>query len=713
MDIIDIILLSIAVITTVLTAIVLLNGWKNPTNKAYALFLIACIGWPLVIALFRLSTNMYWAYFCVHAIYIEGLFAPITFLYFSAIISDHTEFIRKTKIYICITAGILLYFLFFTPYWVKSISISNNIKTVTMGPVYIVWMIFYMVFMTWGMIILFQKMRTVKGYKRTQLLLVLLSTSFPILGSVIPNVIWPLMGNYNHIYAGPFGVTPMNVIVVYAIIRHKFMDIRLMMARVIGYALLVIIMSLAYGSAILFSAKYLFQISLQYTQIIILTAISLFISLTLKPLRNVIEKITKNVFYKGHYDTDQLIYQITQIVATNIELNKLTNEVLNTIRDKMQITHVTAIILDKFEKFIIETAPGITPHLGMINEELDILTNYGKQIIFDELPDCTVKTVMRKHDIAVFLPLTTTHRTIGYLILSDKSSGDSYYHQDINTLQILAPELAVAFENAQSYEEIKQFNSLLQDRILKATEGVRNANQKLMQLDRMKDEFVAEVSHDLRTPLSTIKGYSWMLMKQKESLKPDQIEDVSRIYNSSERMIALIDDMLDLSRIEGGRMELVFEKLNLMDEVKHIQEDLTIRLSEKQLQFEIKNDLSNLDVKSDRNRLHEVLMNLVDNAIKYTPNGGKIVVEFKNQDKYILTNISDSGVGINEADFSKLFTKFGRIKNNLAQVTNVRGTGLGLYICKRIIELSGGTIEAKSYPGKGSDFFFTLPKYTS
>lgn len=173
-------------------------------------------------------------------------------------------------------------------------------------------------------------------------------------------------------------------------------------------------------------------------------------------------------------------------------------------------------------------------------------------------------------------------------------------------------------------------------------------------------------------------------------------------------MIALINDMLDVSRIEGGRMEMIVEAIDIVRIAQDVKDELSGQAAEKHIQIFVED--TSYTVKADRNRLHEVLVNLINNAIKFSVDGGTISISFKEIYGYIGTYIIDTGIGISQENMRLLFTKFGRIDTSFSSIAQVPGTGLGLYICKKIIELSGGDISAESVLGKGSTFMFTLPK---
>jgi signal transduction histidine kinase/HAMP domain-containing protein len=230
--------------------------------------------------------------------------------------------------------------------------------------------------------------------------------------------------------------------------------------------------------------------------------------------------------------------------------------------------------------------------------------------------------------------------------------------------------------------------------------------------DRMKSEFVSTVSHELRTPLTGIKGYVDLMVSGKTGpLNAVQTEFLTMVQASTVRLSALIDDLLDISRIEAGRMEMRSESVDypplVQEAVRLMQREAAahgVTLSAV-LPEESKRPLPS--VRGDADRITQVLMNLISNGIKYTPEGGAVTVRVAYQDDFVTTRVTDTGIGISKQDQSRLFEKFFRADNSSTRETG--GTGLGLPITKAIVEKSGGGIWVESEPGKGSTFTFTLP----
>lgn len=219
---------------------------------------------------------------------------------------------------------------------------------------------------------------------------------------------------------------------------------------------------------------------------------------------------------------------------------------------------------------------------------------------------------------------------------------------------------------------------------------------------QVKDQFLSIVSHELRTPLTTIKGYAQMLKRKLED-RPDDQRFANNIDAQVGRLSRLVDDLLDVTRFSRGEFELTVERTNL----RALLEDVAgrFRLMSAQHTFRLELDAGSFEGEWDRDRLEQVLNNLVGNAVKYSPNGGEILLSTRHEHDQITVSVRDQGVGIPPEELKHLFDRFYR---GSAENTDIKGLGLGLYVSQRIVEAHGGTITATSVPGEGSTFSFTL-----
>jgi PAS domain S-box-containing protein len=236
---------------------------------------------------------------------------------------------------------------------------------------------------------------------------------------------------------------------------------------------------------------------------------------------------------------------------------------------------------------------------------------------------------------------------------------------------------------------------------------IRNI-QKDREIEEIKSDFISIVSHELRTPLTAIKGFLSMILKQDfGALGEKQNHYLSRVYQSNQRMIDLVEDLLESSYIESGKISLTINPVSMENIVGEVVSEVAGKGAAKQIMVKVNRQHRLPLVLADETRLHQILLNLVDNAIKYSNSETEVRIDFKVQDDELITIITDHGVGISSTQIERLFTKFGRIYNPMS--VQAGGTGLGLYIVKNLVESHGGRIWVTSREGKGSKFHFSLP----
>jgi PAS domain S-box-containing protein len=244
-------------------------------------------------------------------------------------------------------------------------------------------------------------------------------------------------------------------------------------------------------------------------------------------------------------------------------------------------------------------------------------------------------------------------------------------------------------------------------RVISGIAIIRNTT-KDREVEEIKSDFISIVSHELRTPLTAIKGFLSMTLKNDfGALTEKQYHYLSRVYQSNQRMIDLVEDLMDATYIESGKINLTIAPVAMETIIAEVVAELAAKGASGQVMINVRRRQRLPLVLADETRLHQILLNLVDNAIKYSTPGTNVDVDFKVVDDNLVTTVSDHGVGISKNQIDRLFTKFGRIFNPLS--VQAGGTGLGLFIVKNLVESHGGRIWATSQEGKGSRFHFSLP----
>jgi PAS domain S-box-containing protein len=295
----------------------------------------------------------------------------------------------------------------------------------------------------------------------------------------------------------------------------------------------------------------------------------------------------------------------------------------------------------------------------------------------------------------VAIPLRIGARIVGVIDIQS-TQAYAFTKDDLSVLQSLADQVAVAIDNARSYELSQQ---LIKD---------------LREVDQLKSQFLANMSHELRTPLNSIIGFSRVILKGIDGPVSDmQQQDLTAIYNSGQHLLGLINDILDLARIEAGKMELNFEEVHLAEMTTSVMSTAKGLVKEKPIQLLQRIPANMPAVRGDTMRVRQVLLNLISNASKFTDEGS-ITVEALVQKgpagkMEALINVIDTGPGISIEDQKKLFQAFSQVDGSATRKSG--GSGLGLSICANLVQLHGGRIGIHSGAGTGSTFWFTLPLY--
>lgn len=244
-------------------------------------------------------------------------------------------------------------------------------------------------------------------------------------------------------------------------------------------------------------------------------------------------------------------------------------------------------------------------------------------------------------------------------------------------------------------------------RVINGLAIIRNV-QKDREIEDIKSDFISIVSHELRTPLSAIKGFLSMLIKKDfGELNEKQFHFLGRVYQSNQRMINLVEDLLNVSYIESGKIKLSPKPLMVEHVINDVITELATKGFEKQIMLKVNRRQRLPLVLADESRLRQVLTNMIDNAIKYSLPKSEVTVDFRVQADELITSVTDQGVGITAGQIDRIFQKFGRVYNPMS--LQAGGSGLGLYIVKNLVEAHGGKIWVTSREGKGSKFSFTLP----
>ena len=332
-----------------------------------------------------------------------------------------------------------------------------------------------------------------------------------------------------------------------------------------------------------------------------------------------------------------------------------------------------------------------------------------EKLAIPQLADYAEKKELRS---AIVVPLKRQGKVSGVLYVNS-SVPDNYHEEDKELLNSLAVQATVSIESAELYERVREHAAILEQTVQERTEELEQTNLQLEEASTHKSAFLANMSHELRTPMNAIIGYSEMLLEDAEDDGQDEyLPDLKKIQSAGKHLLSLINDILDLSKIEAGKIDLYFETFGvnqLVVDVANTAEPLASKTDSK-LVVNCEDDMGNM--RSDLTKIRQTLFNLLSNACKFTKEGTVTLdvyeEEREGEKKFIVFSVTDTGIGMTEEQASKVFGAFTQADSSTTK--EFGGTGLGLAITKEFCEMLGGGIDVKSEPGKGSCFTMNLPR---
>lgn len=523
----------------------------------------------------------------------------------------------------------------------------------------------------------------------------------------------------NNFEISQIAIAPLIVLalaIFHAVIRHGLFDIRLAVMRAAAYTMSIITLAgiyfgLAYlASVTVFSDQVTTGLSMSPINIVL----ALVLALVFQPIKRFFDHLTNRIFYRDSYNTDEFIARLGRIVTSTSHLHELLNQALNEIVTTLNSSSGLFIVYrDHHEDVLV----GRREYNNFAERDYELLKNLvavngmGIFVVEERRSDSTdsgqLHKILARKKVSVVLPLVSSSDTIGYLLLGEQLGG-GYSKRDVHVLETVANELVIAILNARSVQVVRDLNTHLEERVTHATRQLLRTNRRLVELDETKDEFLSMASHQLRTPLTSVKGYISMVLEgDVGEITPPQRQLLEEAFTSSERMVHLIGDFLNVNRLQTGKFIIDRKQVNLATLARQEVDAIRQIASTHDITIDYKPPLRFPDLYLDEGKIRQVIMNFIDNAIYYSPEASRIKVSLRIEDGDAVIRVVDSGIGVPVDAQKKLFTKFFRADN--AKKQRPDGTGIGLYLAKKVIDGHSGQLVFESKEGKGSTFGFRLP----
>ncbi|MGA1196766.1 MAG: ATP-binding protein [Candidatus Latescibacterota bacterium] len=355
---------------------------------------------------------------------------------------------------------------------------------------------------------------------------------------------------------------------------------------------------------------------------------------------------------------------------------------------------------------------------GLVVRLFPELDATGNPIEIPELPEVPQFIVGTARSIGsmLCLPLVIDNEVVGVVNMSHPLA-DAFSSEDSQLMTIITDQVAIALNNVQIFDDLQQQSAYLEDEVSRATEELRRTNNELtsayeeiQKSSQMKSQFLAHMSHELRTPLNAVIGFSEILEdKTFGDLNEKQSRYVHNILTSSRHLLELINEILDLAKVESGEMQLVLTEFLIEDCLDQVTEVVRPLASNKSIVLNHDIDPELGLIRGDEGRIKQILYNLLSNAIKFTPEDGRVdVLAARRENGTLEIAVADTGIGIKKEHQELIFSEFRQVEETYSR--RYEGTGLGLALTRRLVELHNGSIWVESVLGEGSTFTFTIPQ---
>ena len=424
------------------------------------------------------------------------------------------------------------------------------------------------------------------------------------------------------------------------------------------------------------------------------------------------------------------LHQVSAAIAQTLDLNQILNTVLKLLIENLGFTRMLLMLRhrERDTAYVAQIA-GVSPDIAQAAHHLDVpiqndgslqadLLIHGKPLLILSLEGVADRMQPSLLDMArrtgvtsfVAVPLQSHNQMLGYLA-ADRGA-QPCTEEDLHMLLTIASHVAAAIDNARAYSHLEELTQYLEQRIAERTQELSTANERLQEHDRRRSRFLSVTSHELRTPMTVIRSFADNMRDGIAGpVSEQQLTYLTRIGHNLNRLTRIINQLLDWSRLDSEKEVLFLTPVCVETTALLVADSLRTIAAEKAITLEIVHAEGLPAVQGDRDKLEQILWNLIGNAIKFTPPGGRITVDFQmTPEGFVQTSVADTGCGIDPGHVKKLFQEFSKVPS---ANPSAQGAQLGLFITKSLVTMHRGTIWVESAPGAGSRFYFTVPVASS
>ena len=713
---------------------------KSKTNIYFLLVILFIISWVFsnyfsnTVAEYRLVLLFNRLIFVSTSLLVWALFS------FSSVYPESKSLISIRFRKLSLISTIFVVFLGFTDLIVSEVLVENGYSSIQFGKGMPVYLLHFAVLFSVFVYQLIYKFRKSKGVEKIQLQYILLGVVLTAVGALITNLILPVF--FSLFYLSSYGPAFLIIFVGFtfiSIVRHRFLGIRFLIGRILFFSSLSIFAVLFFFVFGFFAEKSLGGL-ISSNSILLSFVIAPIFAYGFLKFSEYMRKLIEERFVYVQLHPSEVLSKFLKLTSTQLDMDKISVYVVNTVKKFLNLEKVGVLIFDKenskilYRKLIGFELVGVRDLLQVINYWKDI--EQDPVIVLDEIKKTEQRDIkdkknrigriiecMEREKISVILPLNRKVQLNGILIIGKKKDSTPFSIEDMRFLEDIIANASVAMGRAILHKEVQNFNSVLKSKVAEQTKDLKNKVNQLNESRKREHDMVDIMGHELRTPMTVIRNYHELMarlieknkFKSMSVLKKHQ-EYMDVIGENIEKEISLINVLLNATKIDDNQMELNRESVNVLDLIEDaiLGHEMDAKRKGLYIKYQKPKDKSFPKIYADKIRVHEILDNLISNAIKYTDKGG-LEIKLDAQKNFVKIVFSDTGTGIGEKDLKNIGKKFYRsnqyLTNREDKVHLVRpgGTGLGLFVTFGLIKAHGGKVEISSKVGKGSVFTVTLP----
>lgn len=728
MNIYEAVSLVASVVCVFAAGFVFLKGRTNPLYYSFSIVTLLAGIWtafPFLISTLQEEETIL---FYGRLIYAFAVFVPASFLYFvSHLLEDTIAKIDRPSLKITFFFSLFFALVAFQPSFISGIRFKTPFYAVEPGWLYHLFAIYFASTCIYTFHKFYRGYLEATGSKKIQFRYIMVAFGAAYTGGFL------------HLVSNYFGIEPIPhdiflvafpTLIGYAIIRHRLMDIRTAIHKTAMWLALSSTIAIPVAVFIFLSHSWLKD----FTPIQ-LSSFAAALLLLLIPYGRFIQPRVDHLFQRRQYNMQKILQGMVRELAALKDLDGLIGKIASTIQEALYLSKIALFLWDDKEqqfkavrRMTGEGEESVSPDHPFLSwmKEQDCVIEWDEIDMDPKFESIRVfaKSYFKRSDATIVLPLTHDGKLIGLINLGDKDNLKPFTEMDLEFLSTLRAEASIALSNSILYddvskmsEELRRWGNELERKVDERTRElaeskrqIEDSYQKLQELDQIKSKFFANISHELRTPITLILAPTEMMLSRNlGKLTKDQEKYLTIMQTNSLRLLKLINNLLDLAKVDAGKMELYYNRADFAKYVNEVVFSVSPMAEKKSLVLQFSCEETIPEFFFDADKIEKVILNLVFNALKFTDKG-EITVTCSRQENDVLVKVADSGIGIPKEHMPKLFSRFSQADSSASR--KYEGTGIGLALSRELVELHHGKIWAESEEGRGTTFLFTIPIYT-